>query len=181
MLEYNVSSRYAVALMELAEEKNLFEQVSNDIEFVCNTFSKSKELRNIISSPVIEQEKKTAILTEIFSQHVNADALNFIKFIIDKNRDDLLFSILKRFVDLRDEKLGIANAEVYSAVDISEDQKNDLAGKLKEFTGKKIKAQFKTNENLIGGFKVKIGDKVFDASVANQLSTLKKTLLSETR
>ncbi len=181
MLEYNVSTRYAVALMELAEEKKSFDQVSTDIEFVYNTFVQSKELRNVISSPIIEQQKKTEILDAIFSQHIKTDALNFIKFIIDKNRDDLLFSIIKRFVDLRDAKLGVASAEVYSAVDISDDQKNELAEKLKEFTGKQIKAQYKVNEDLIGGFKVKIGDKVFDASVANQLSTLKKTLLSETR
>ncbi|MGD8778242.1 MAG: ATP synthase F1 subunit delta [Ignavibacteria bacterium] len=180
MLEYNVSSRYAVALMQLAEEKDSFEQISNDIEFVYNTFSKSKELRNIISSPVIDQAKKTVILEEIFSQHIKTDSLNFIKFVIDKNRDDLLFSILRRFVDLRDAKLGIANAEIYCAVDISEDMKNDLAEKLKEYTGKKIKADYKVKESLIGGFKIKIGDKVWDASVSNQLSSLKKTLLSKT-
>ncbi len=179
MSEFGVSTRYAKALMELVESKDAFEAVSKDMDFVLNTFEDSRELRRIIASPIIDVQKKIDILTEIFKGRVSENSLNFLRFIIEKNRDTLLVDIVTRFNELRDAKLGILNVTVTTAIELPDDEKKKLENKLSEFSGKKARAKYKVDSSIIGGFTVRLKDTVIDASVKNQLSNLRKLLLDE--
>ncbi len=178
MSEFNVSTRYASALMDLAEEKNLFSVISEDMDLVEKTLRSSKELRKVIASPVIENEKKISIIEAIFEGKVNNEVLNFLNFIVKKNRDVLFYDIVKRFTELRDVKSGIVNVDIVSAIDLDESEKNKMISKFEAYSGKKIRAEFSVDESIIGGFSVKIGDTVIDATVVNQLERLKKKLKS---
>ncbi|MBL1212021.1 MAG: F0F1 ATP synthase subunit delta [Ignavibacteriae bacterium] len=178
MSNFNITSRYAKALIENSEEKNIFEKVSSDVELIFNTLSKSKELRVTMSSPVVNSEKKIEILTEIFSNHISQETLNFLTLVVNKKREDLLFEIVARFIELKDKKLGLVNVHVKSAVDFDESQKEIMKSKLAEFTNKKVRASFDTDESLIGGFSARFGDTVLDGSVKQQLKNLKKQLLA---
>ena len=68
MSSYNISTRYANALMALATEKNILKEVADDMQLVFNGIAGSKELRTILKSPVINPEKKEAILNSIFKE-----------------------------------------------------------------------------------------------------------------
>ncbi len=179
MSEFGVSTRYAKALMELVESKNAFDTVAKDMEFALNTLKDSRELRKTIASPIIDPQKKISILTEIFQSRISEISLNFLKFIIEKNRDNLFTDIVSRFIELRDEKLGIINITVTTAVELPDVEKQKMESKLSEFSGKKVRAKYKVDERIIGGFTVKLKDTVIDASVKNQLKTLRKLLLEE--
>jgi len=179
MSEFGVSTRYAKALMELVESKNAFEEVAKDMDFVLNTFNASKELRKMIASPIIDPQRKISILSEIFKTRISDISLNFLKFIIDKNRDTLFVDIVKRFNELRDVKLGILNVTVTTAIDLPDKEKSRLEQKLSWFSGKKIRANYKVDSSIIGGFRIRLKDTVIDASVVNQLKNLRKVLLEE--
>jgi F-type H+-transporting ATPase subunit delta len=177
MSTYKVSTRYSKAFFEQSESKGSLEETARSIEIVFNTLDKSKELRNLLKSPIINADKKISIISELFRSKISSDSLNFLNFVISKDRADMLFDILKRFLTLRDEKLGIVNVDVTSAVDISESQAEILESNLAKFVNKKVKVKYSTNNNLIGGFIAKVGDTLIDASVKNQLRVLKKQLL----
>ncbi|OGU53908.1 MAG: ATP synthase F1 subunit delta, partial [Ignavibacteria bacterium RBG_13_36_8] len=145
MSEFNVTTRYAKALLELAEEKKKFEDISNDVELVCKAFSDSKELRTVMANPVIHKDKKSDALRTIFGK-ISSDVLNFLLFIVQKNREDCIFRILKRYMELRDIKLGIANANVTALYEFDEKQIYKLKSSLEKFTGKKIKINIKKSE-----------------------------------
>lgn len=179
MSEFSVSSRYASALMHLAEENNSVDSVSRDMELVFNTLDSSKELRSVLKSPIIKEQQKLDILKEIFSEKVSDVSFNFIRFVVDKNRDDMLHSIVKNYLKLRDEKLGLINVVVTSAVNFSEEQVLKLKTKIEEITGKKASLSFNIDESVIGGFLVKIDDTIFDASVKRQLEILRHKFLTE--
>ncbi len=178
MSTFNVTSRYAKAFYSQAESKGLLEEVSADTEDVVKTFENSKQLRTLVKNPVLGNEKKLAVLHEIFAEKVNRETINFISFITEKDRAFLLFEIFKRLSQIINEKTGYVEVEVSSAVVVSDEQDRMLISKLEEFTEKKVKAKYKINENLIGGFVARIGDVLVDASVKNQLKILKKQLLS---
>ena len=95
MSELNISTRYATALMNLADEKNQLDQISSDMDLVHKTLHESKELRSVLASPVIKEVKKRDILIDIFSSQVSDESLSFIKFILSKNRQDYLYKIVK--------------------------------------------------------------------------------------
>ena len=179
MSEFSVSSRYASALMQLAEEKNSVDAVSSDMDLVFQTLSSSKELKSVLKSPIIKEQQKLDILSDIFSEKVSSVSFNFIKFIVDKNREDILHSIVRSYIKLRDQKMGLINVEVTSAVEFSDEQVQKLKAKIEEITGKTARLSFKINESVIGGFVVKVDDTIFDASVKRQLELLKNKFLTE--
>ena len=95
-----------------------------------------------------------------------------------KKRENLLDSIGKRFLELRDEYLGIANVMVTSATEFSTEQKNVLKNKLEKILDKKVSLNFRTDQKLVGGFIAKVDDTLYDASIRHQLELLKKQFLT---
>lgn len=178
MSDFNITSRYANALIELSEEKNVFEKTASDVELVFNTLTGSKDLRNMLASPVIKSAKKIEILKEIFDSYISQDTINFLTFIVNKNREDLLYEIAKSFVQLKNGKQGLVDINVKSAVEFDEAQKDLMKTQLAEYTKKQVRIDFNVDDNLIGGFVAKVGDTVLDGSVKQQLKNLKKQLLA---
>jgi len=177
MSSFNISTRYAKAFMEFAEEKNILEQVSNDMIMLEDVLSESKELRVVLKSPVINKEKKASIIEEIFSGKVDPKTLDLLLFVNGKKRESILLDIAKRFNDMRNAKLNRIEAEVISSIEFSSEQKDLMLKELTEFSKKEIIPTYKTDESLLGGFTVKIGDTVIDASVKEQLKKLRKNLV----
>ena len=165
--------------MRQAEEKNLFDKISDDMELVYNALNQSKELRNVLSNPVITEVKKKSILTDIFSDKISVETKNFLILIINKNREEFLYEISKRFLEIRDIKLNVVHAAVTAAVELDESEKELIEKKLAEYTGKKVRTSYGVDDKIIGGFLVKINDSLLDASITHQLELLKKRLVKE--
>lgn len=179
MSTLNITSRYAKALLDSVQEKNILDKASQDVELAFNTFKNSKELRQVMSSPVLRNDKKSEIIKQIFGNKISNEVLNFLLFVVEKNREDFLFDILKRYSDMNDMLMGIVSADVVSPIKMKDDQVGKLKGQLEKFTGKKVKINTKENKDLLGGFIVRIGDTVIDASVDHQLVMLKKKFLED--
>ncbi len=177
MSEFNITSRYALALMEQAGEKGNEKQVSDDVELLFNTLKASKDLRNVLSNPVFKESKKKEILKALFSGKIGPDTANFLNFVVDKGREEFLTAILDRFLTVRREKLGIVKIDVSSSVELSSSQKTTLSERFTTYTGKNVIMNYRIDGSIIGGFIAKINDTVIDASVQNQLKLLKKSLL----
>ena len=178
MSNFNISTRYAKALMEFADDKKSLEPVSDDMLLVEDALANSKELRAVLKSPVINNKKKESILQELFADKTNKTSMEFILFVNSKNRENILFDIAKRYNAIRNVKLNRVEAEIFSIVEFSDDQKNNLQKQLTEFSQKEVIPTFKTGESLIGGFTIKMNDTVIDASVKQQLNRLRKSLVS---
>ena len=174
---YGITNRYASALINQAEENNQFEKVSDDIQFIHDTIADSKELKVALESPIISEEKKLNVLSEIFSGNVSKTSMNFLHLVVDKKRADVLFAITERFLELRDKKLNILPASITTAVELSDSEKEQFYKSLENYTGKKIRASYSIDDKIIGGFLVKIKDEMLDASVLQQLKLLKKRLV----
>lgn len=174
MTESKISSRYASSFLRNSIERNTLDRTASDMQYILAAFQSSRELQLAMESPVIKPEIKESILSEIFSEKVDADTMNFVKFIVSKGRESLLHSISVRFLEMRDEHLGIVQASVLSAFELSSEQKNQIQEKFEKILGKKVILNYQINKDLIGGFVAKIGDTIFDASVKHQLNQLKK-------
>lgn len=174
MAETKISSRYAASFLGLAIEKNILDKTASDMQLVLTAFKSSRELRRAIDSPVIKPEVKESVLREIFSGKVDSETMKFINFVAGKRRESYLPSIAKRFLELRDEHLGIVQASVLSAFELSGEQKDLLKNRFESSLGKSVILTYQVDNNLLGGFVAKIGDTIFDASVKHQLNLLKK-------
>jgi len=178
MADFRILHRYATSLLETTLEKKNLDVITSDIKLLVETLDENRQLQLALESPVIKPETKLSILKEIFETKVSKDSMDFIEFIVTKRREDLLGSIGKRFLELRDEHLGIANVDVSTAVQFSDEQKRVLETKLEKILDKKVRLNFKTDVNIVGGFIAKVNDTLYDASIIHQLELLKKQFLT---
>jgi F-type H+-transporting ATPase subunit delta len=177
MTEYKVSMRYATSLLDLAAEKNMMDTISGDIELIVSVMEKNPALKRALKNPVIKPETKTSILNEIFKTRINSETIHFVRFLVKKGRENLLQEIANKFLELRDEKLGIVNVDIKTAFEFTEGQKNELKNGIERMLNKKARLRIWIMPDVVGGFVAQVNDTVYDASVKRQLEILKQQLL----
>jgi F-type H+-transporting ATPase subunit delta len=181
MSVYRVAYRYANSLFGLLLEKAkdneaLLDETASNVNLVYNTLEASKELRAILKNPVVKQSDKKAILHSIFENKTPKLIIDFIDFVLEKNRQDILKEIMREFLSLYDEKKGILRTRVTTAVEIPEDLKKELKDNLEKVTRKNVIPSYSIDEKILGGFQAQYGDTIIDASVKSQLERLRKKL-----
>ncbi len=178
MSELKVSIRYATSLLESAKEKNTTDSVFHDMELINSSLYASRDLQLMLENPVIKPNAKLTVLEEIYKNKISSESLSFLKFLVEKGRVNLLSSIVKKFLELHDEYLGIVNVKISSAVKLNEDQESLLKNKFEKILQKKVRLSFKIDDSVLGGFVAEVSDTVYDASLKHQLDILKKQFLT---
>lgn len=177
MAESRVAYRYALAILETAEEKKTLDRVSQDFEAVEQLIKSSHEFLLFLRSPVVNTQKKKSVLSELFKKRLSELSFTFILLLTTKNRETILPEIIEQFYRLRDERLGIENVTVRSAVTLTKEQEKKLVTRLEQVTKKKVRLHESVDKRLKGGMAVQIGDTVWDGSVAHQLEILRERLM----
>jgi F-type H+-transporting ATPase subunit delta len=177
-MEQRVAIRYAQALMDLANERNLVEQFSNDVTAINDVLESSKELRAMLHNPVIRPHIKHNVLQQIFAGHVSQELLNFLDLLVHKGRGEMLHGTIIEFRKLVDTKQNVVRAKVTSAVELSEDQRKAIQDRLASLTGQKVVSSYFLDPSLKGGFVARIGDTQIDASLKHQLEILREQFRS---
>ncbi len=169
-----ISNRYGSALYDLASEKKCIDGILNDFEVVEKVMKESSELRQVIRSPLVNSEEKLNILLKIFSgSNLNNLTTTFLKVLDNNKRISNLSAIILQFKKINSEKRGDIAANVTSANELSEDEKNNITNQLKNTLGQKLSLNFDVDKEIIGGLIVKVGSKMIDTSIANKINKLK--------
>jgi F-type H+-transporting ATPase subunit delta len=168
-------ARYAKSLIDLSTEQNVLEQIKNDMVLFEDVVGENSELEAILKNPIVPLDKKAAILNDVFGSKVHQITQSFLKLVVNKGRAGILFDTAKQFIEQYNHIKGIVTAELTSAIALADVAKTEVINLVKKELGaNEVIVKEKVNENLIGGFILKVGDKQFDASIANGLNKLKK-------
>lgn len=178
MSESTVAIRYAQSLIGLAQEQKVVEEVYNDMLFFKKIADENRTLVLTLKSPVVRHEKKIAILKAIFKERVNPVSYTIFEIVTKKNREGILYAIADEFVKLYDESKGIVVAHVTAAVALTDELRQQFSQIVANSTGKTVQIKEKTDERLIGGYVLRVGDRQIDASIRKRLSDLKLSLLN---
>ncbi|GAL82157.1 ATP synthase delta chain [Algibacter lectus] len=165
--------RYAKALLSLASDQNTTEVVGNDMKLIANTLETSKDLSEALQSPVIPSSIKKSTLLEVF-KNADKSTNNLIDTLVTNNRINILGDIAIKYSELLDKSKGVEVATVTTAVALTADLKKRVLEKAKTLTGKDVEVENIIDEDILGGFILRIGDLQYNASVANQLNKLKR-------
>lgn len=177
MASSKVAIRYAQSFLDTSIEKNILAKVAEEFELVAHTLSKNYDLLRAIKSPVIKSETKKSVLAEVFGKLLSKDSVDFLNFVIDKGREEILIEILEKFEALKDEHTGVVKVDVTTAFDFTAEQKSQLQQKFESYLKKRARLSYKVDPSIIGGFIAKVGDTVYNASMVHQLGLLKKEFL----
>lgn len=168
-----ISSPYAEALLEVAKNTNLLSEMEQDLNFISTTLSNSKDLQLFLANPSISVLPKKKILVKLFKDKINDIVLNFLSVLVDRRRIALLSLIINKYFNLTYQLNSITIAELSTAIEFNEMQQNALIEKIKLITkSNNVKLVVNIDTNLIGGFVVKIGSKVIDASLSGKLKQI---------
>ena len=172
-----ISSRYAKALFSLAKEKGLESRVYEDMKMLANSFSDEPGLEDVINNPIIPADEKFKLLITAGGVEVSDLYKRFIHLLLEHKRENFLLFMAHVYIHLYREDKRITRVLFSTAVPVNDEVKEHLQNKLKEETGSTIEFSGIVQPELIGGFRLRIGNYRIDASYATQLRDIRHRLL----
>lgn len=177
MSSRKVAIKYAQSLLDLAVEQNNVDVVVRDANFVLEVLKSNTNLIRTLQSPIIKSLLKQSILDEIFVNKVSESFISFIRFVVQKGRESILEEILISFDQLKNVKLGIAKVNLTTSLEVDDNQLEKIKTTLEGLLSKKVAFDKIIDASIIGGFVAQVDDKIYDASIKNQLELMKKQLV----
>ena len=171
-----VEKRYAEALL-LLSGPNVSKYKEELADFI-NIYKQDKELRTFLLNPTIKSNKKQQLLTNVFETSLEPNVLKFLLLLIEKQRLIYIESIYNQYVKLAHEIANIIDMKIISANPLTEQQVEAIKNKyILKYKASSANAQIILDQELIGGVKVIIGDKVYDGSIKGQMDSLKELIV----
>jgi len=166
--------RYAKAVLELASERNILAATRDEMLDIKNTLEQSTDLQVVLKSPVVSPVQKKEALMAVFN-NTSELTQNLIAVLTANKRIDLLGGVTTNFVRMYNQKEGVVEAEVTTAVEMDSALEAKVLEKIKSITkAENVSLVNIVDPAIIGGFVLRVGDMQYDASLANSFSRLKK-------
>lgn len=172
--------RYASALVDVALAQGVAENLKQELADFLALMGESADLRNFLVSPAVSREQKQAVIDRLVARIGASKPLrNFLFVILDNRRSALLPQIREAYNDQLYARLGVAEAQVTSARELTAPERAELVRAFERITGKRVEARYGLDAALIGGAVVRIGSTIYDGSVREQLNRLRARLAGE--
>ncbi|AGA76887.1 ATP synthase F1 subunit delta [Echinicola vietnamensis] len=169
-----VASRYAKSLMELADERGILKEVQQDMQSLLEVAGSNRDFALMLRSPIVKPDVKAKVIKKIFSGTAQELTLSFYDIISRKHREDIIADIAKAFLELYNQRQGIQVAQVTTTFPMTEDLRKVFADVVKDVSGKpKVELVEKVDQNIIGGFVLKVNDRQLDESMNSKLKALR--------
>ncbi len=177
-----VSSRYARAFADVVMESKLdAKKVVGQVRDFVAIFESNEDLRKVWESPAVPPEQKRALLDKIAAQMgaIERPLRNFMAVLIDHSRIVMLPEIARQFETELNARMGLVEAVVTSARELSDGERLAIVAQVSKATGRQVAAKYEIDPALLGGAKVRVGSTVYDGSVRGQLQKIKQELAGE--
>ena len=173
----DIPYRYATAWLDAADVSGVLPRIREEKEVLDGLLEASEEFGTFLQDRTLPPPVKQDIMNRLFQGRVQGITLNFLLLTVSKKREHLLPEILEACDALLDDRDGIVNAVVTSAVALTAHQSESLRSKLESYTGKQIRMGASVDAGLLGGFVASVGDTVFDSSVRVQMQRVRRALI----
>ena len=172
-----VARRYASALADVILERDEAREVRDELIAWHELFRSSPNLQEVFRNPTIALDQKRAVLNRLIERGEPRPAtVNFLKVLLQNQRLTELGEINRKLAEILDQRAGMVAATVTTARAVPESAQRELHAQLLSLTGKKVRIDFATDPDLIGGLVTRIGSTVYDGSVRNHLQQIKEKM-----
>lgn len=172
-----VANCYAVSLFDLAKEEKDIEGYLRDIQFVQDVFSSDASLIAFFSHVLVDDDAKCDLIDQSFKGQINGYVVNFLKLLIKKRRIRYILEISKDFKKLCNEYFGIEEGILYTSFEISPEMLKQVELAVGKKEKKTVHLKVVIDPSLIGGIKIEIKNRIYDGTLMNKVTLLKKELL----
>lgn len=171
-----VAKRYAKALFDIAQNKGQVDLIEEELKQVVSILDQNQDLKKFLQHPNIEFSAKMDLLTKMLKDKLSADVFNTISLMIQRKRGTLFPALLNFYTKIVNDSLDRENALVITSYPLNEQEYAQIKSFFSKMTGKDIRVEQQVDPSLLGGIKVRIGDRLFDGSLLGKLDRLKKSL-----
>lgn len=173
-----VAKRYASALFQIAKEQQILSQVEEELRVVREVLQYNTDLKAVLKSSKLTNAQKKVVLKEAFAS-VSVYVLNTLLILIDRHREDEINHVANEFIELANDEMGIAEADVFSIRPLSDDEREAISTTFAAKVGKKsLRIENFVDSDLLGGIRLRIGNRIYDGSLRGKLNRLERKLLS---
>ena len=168
-----IAEVYARALFEVAKERDILDEIHDDLGAFTKALDENRELAVFFFSPYFSSEEKKNGLKRAVT---GADPIfmNFLETLLERHRMPVIFRIRARFEQLWDEEKKLLPVEITSSVELDKAIVQSIGERIGEQTGQKVELSSKVDPEILGGLVVRVGNFVLDASIRNRLNQLRK-------
>lgn len=170
--------RYAKALFDLAGETGQIDKVRADLDAIQQALATIPELAKFMRDYMLPMAIRTKTLTELFSGKVTPLTFKFLRLVEEKKRCAILDQICAAFIDLHDQMLGIVKGQMTAPFQLETADVQLVTSFAQTKTKGRLKLSTFIDQSLLGGFRLRLGDVVYDASTAAQLHMLKEKMIN---
>jgi F-type H+-transporting ATPase subunit delta len=170
-----IARPYAEAVFKLAKQRNALPAWSDQLALIASVYE-DPQMQAAMANPKVDSAAVERLLLAICGERISGDARNLIQLLVHNRRLAVLPEIRALYEDLKLQDEGMVDAKISSAFPMDDAQRNQLVNLLSTRFKRKINATVTVDPELIGGVKVEVGDKVWDASVRGKLQTMATTL-----
>lgn len=171
-----VAKRYGAAVFGAAKKAGVVKEVEADLKGVVSLMQNDEKFRDFLLSPEVRRDDKRAILDKLLANRIGTLAMESLRLLLAKRREDLLPDIADEVETLRRDDERVIYAKITSAEPMSTDERNALLAKLSKEIGKTLEPEFAVDSTLIGGVRVAYENMVLDGSVRGGLGRLRSAL-----
>jgi F-type H+-transporting ATPase subunit delta len=172
----SISASYARALIELAQEKGLVTELGDEVACVEEAIRLWPAFGDFLATPKIATEKKIEVVERTFSGELSQTFMDFIRTVISHHRGMLFREIAELFRREVDILTGRTRAFVKTAVEMDDRARESLVSVLKKKLNMEVVLEERVDPAILGGFKVRVGDSLLDATLASRLVKLRKLM-----
>ncbi len=180
MISLTIAKRYARAFLEIGIQEKNFEAFGKELKNFAQLLKENQNLRNILFSSIYPNYlRKGIVQTLSVSLNLSPRTKEFIELLIDRERINHFFEIVKAYEELGDEILNRQRATLVTPTEIPWEMVETIKGLLEKKTGKEILLSVEKDPSLIGGLVVRIGNTIYDGSLLKQMQRIRENLYKE--
>jgi F-type H+-transporting ATPase subunit delta len=173
---------YAKALFQVIQDQapDRAEDVADELDRVATALTEVPEFQKVLVTPMVSVENKTAILDQVLDTlEIKEPVRRFLHVVQQHYRMEHMSDIASTYRELVDESLGRTRARVETAEGLDGNVRQRVVEAIAGVEGGTVVADFSTRPELLGGFKLQVGSRVFDGSLAGELNRLSKEIVIE--
>jgi F-type H+-transporting ATPase subunit delta len=173
-----VAAVYAKALVGAAEKAGKTDAVVDELGSIAAALTEFPKLEAVLGSALIEHEEKCQVLDRLFKAKVSPLVLDFLKVLSRHGRLDIVRAVEQQVRKLRDELRGWIRVQLQTATPLADGLSRNLETALRKLLGGEPHVDASVDPALIGGVTLRVGDTVYDGSVARQLRQMREQMIT---
>ena len=174
-----IANRYARALADVVAASGDYRKVLAELEDFERAYRENRELREVFVSPAVALPQKLKVL-EAIGQRLGESpvTLNFLRVLLANYRMPLLEEAVQAYRKIANDRDGIVQVTITSASELSEAERESVAARFRQLTGKQVELDFRIDNGLVGGMMAQIASTVYDGSVRGSLARMREQLIA---